>query len=108
MSKKGLIVPTNITVRTEFWQGYGKPEAVMTVIASLVLGLLAIGNYYLFHVGYVSMLAFLISVSTVIMLITKVQNGLSITDHIRIWHKYKKTQQKFMFVYKEGGKYGKG
>lgn len=96
---KKLQVPENISLRQEFWQGFGTKEMTASVIATVIsifpavalvqTGVLAV----FFGVGLV-MLVFAVCVS----LLSKLENNQSIVDYLNRQAKYQREQQNFRYV----------
>ncbi len=99
-----LKMPENITLRFEFWTGFGKPEAAIT--GSILATALAVGIFYT-HFStsewaiLLAVIGVLISLFFTILLVSKVRYNQSIIDHIRILRRYRQEQQTFYFKNEE-------
>lgn len=102
MDEKPIYVPSNFSVRKEFWQGFGVKEAVVTAIASIVFSIAA----YIVHVSLqvnemLCIIGVMVGVGSVIAVVQKFDSGLSIVDFFKIQLRYSKEQQKFHYHYVE-------
>ncbi|HAN44707.1 MAG TPA: hypothetical protein DCP97_04880 [Ruminococcaceae bacterium] len=103
MNEEKLYMPPNITVRPEYFTGFGKQEAVYTMI----VGAAAIAAAVLVHIvsGYVVPCVFgvLVVITLTVTFVTKVPNAnnMSMLDYTVIMFKFKNEQQKFIYHYLE-------
>lgn len=100
MQDKPLTVPANITLQFQLWPGFGAKEAFITGIVSASAILIAVGVHFLFQVneilctfGVFGAMAFCI------MLVQKVENNMSLVDHLGIMIRFNREQQRFMYYY---------
>lgn len=101
MDKQKLYVPANITIRSEFFKGFGNREMAITGIAAaigLVIGII------IFMTGgniVASVFTLFIIVGACITLVTKYDNNLSMVDHLLIIMRYANSQQKFYYKHRK-------
>lgn len=106
--KTKLYVPFNISLRREWFKGFGDKELVITGVSLVLNIVLAIVLSTVFSINtFVVMLLAMGLVSVTVILIQKTDN-MSLVDYIKISINFHKEQQQFDYVYKESFKsYGK-
>lgn len=95
--KKMIKIPTQIQLKTEFFEGYGTEELVKTII---VLAISSIIAYILYLVTKTSLIStFFVIGSTVlaVVFVTKNRSGFSMADNIKNIVKYELMQKGYKY-----------
>lgn len=101
--KHQLYVPANITIRSEFFKGFGTPELIKTAIVGGI-GILIAVVMFIFGANILScVLVVFSSIGITVTVVTKYENNLSIVDHFNIILKYHREQQTFYYKHLEEG-----
>jgi hypothetical protein len=95
----GLYIPANIRPRFEFFEGYGAPELVATVIAALLSGLLAFVIYKLTNGMILPILCVLVTIATSVTAQVKDASNQSAIDQIRYVLRFIREQKKYPYFY---------
>lgn len=95
--KKMIKIPSQIQLKTEFFEGYGIEELVKTII---ILGVAVVIGYiiYLFtKVTLISTFFVIGSVVIAVVFLTKNRNNFSIADNIKNIIKYELIQKRYRY-----------
>ena len=95
-----LEVPQNISLRTEFWKGYGTPEAVKSVLCTLVIAI-PLTVICTLALGWSPVAVAVFSIVFLFALFSgvfsKIDNNQSIYDYLMRWVQYRRSQQVFFY-----------
>lgn len=99
MKGKPLYIPANITLRFEFWKGFGKAEMLCTVVVMSVCMAVVAALKLLLDTDVMS-LTFIaaITLGSTITVLQKYENT-SVLDYIKRSARYMKEQQQFYYKY---------
>ena len=95
--KTTIKIPSQIKLKTEFFEGYGMTELIKSII---VLGLSSIIAYFIYRIKKTTLLAtFLVIGSTAISVVflTKNRSGFSLMDNIKNIMKYELMQKEYEY-----------
>ncbi len=95
--KTTIKIPSQIKLKTEFFEGYGMTELIKSII---VLGLSSIIAYFIYRITKTTLLAtFFVIGSTVISVVflTKNRSGFSLMDNIKNIMKYELMQKEYKY-----------
>lgn len=102
--KYQLYVPANITIRSEFFKGFGSPELAKTAIVGAIGVAIAVLMFIIFDISILfCVLVVFASIGITVTVVTKYENNLSIVDHISIILKYHREQQRYYYKHLEEG-----
>lgn len=100
MEEKGdLYIPMGLKEKNEYWNGFGKKEAIQTGISVAILNIINIATYSFHKNTSISTVFFLTSIGGSIMLFTKETTNLSLYDQICNMIDFAKSQKKYEYKY---------
>jgi len=95
-----LYIPSNVKIRTEFFNGYGVKELIITAIAVISLIPVSIIAYYLSDKNYLMpVIIEMIGALVAIVVTSKDENNLCIASQIQYLIRYIKSQKKYSYKY---------
>lgn len=99
-----LYIPMGVKTRSEIFEGFGKEEVVQTIIATVVIILVAF-LIFAFNKSVSFVVVFiLVGIAGTVMCVTKDKNNQSVVDHFKNMIRFAREQQKFKYKYlKEWG-----
>ena len=99
-----LYIPMGVKTRSEIFEGFGKEEVVQTIIATVVIILVAF-SIFAFNKSVSFVVVFiLVGIAGTVMCVTKDKNNQSVVDHFNNMLRFAREQQKFKYKYlKEWG-----
>ena len=99
--KTSLYIPASIRPRFEFFDGYGAPELIATIIAAFVSGLIAFFIHALTGSLLSSVLCVLITVTASVMAQVKDASNQSAVDQIKYVLRFLRGQRLYPYFYTE-------
>ena len=95
--KTTIKIPSQIKLKTEFFEGYGMPELIKSIV---VLGLSSVVAYFIYQVTQTTLLAtFLVigNTSMSVVFLTKNRSGFSLMDNVKNIVKYELMQKEYRY-----------
>ncbi|MEG1984989.1 MAG: hypothetical protein RR009_06855 [Oscillospiraceae bacterium] len=100
MKIKPLCIPANITLRFEFWKGFGKSEMLWTSVITGISLLISLALKLLFNTDIMTLTFIVaITVGAATSILQKYENT-SILDYVKRSINYLNEQQQFYYKYK--------
>lgn len=90
-------IPTQIQLKTEFFEGYGVEELIKTIIVLGVSSVIAYIIYLFIRITLVSTLFVIGSVVIAVVFLTKNRNNFSMADSIKNIIKYELMQKRYEY-----------
>lgn len=105
-NNQSLYIPSNVKTRSEIFEGYGKNEIVQTIVATVLIILVAF-LIFRFNKSVSFLVVFiLVGIAASIMCVTKDKHNQSVVDHLKNMIQFMKEQQKYKYKYlKEWGEF---
>lgn len=95
-----LYIPLNIKTRLEFFDGFGVPELITTLIVTGLATVLAVAASAVVSASVTALAFFvLVSMAATVMMVVKDSNNLSIVDQIRYMAAFAKMQKQYRYQY---------
>lgn len=95
--KKTIKIPSQIRLKTEFFEGYGMEELVKTIIVLAVAVAIAYIIYLFTNVMIISTFFVIGSVVIAVVFLTKNRNNFSMADNIKNIMKYELMQKRYKY-----------
>ena len=95
--KRTINIPTQVRLKTEFFEGYGVEELIKTII---VLGISSIVEYIIYLITKVALVSTLFVIGSVVIAVvflTKNRNNFSMADNIINIIKYELMQKRYKY-----------
>ena len=99
MENTGLYIPANIRPRFEFFDGYGVPELVATVIAALVSGFIAFIIRAFTDGMILPILCVLVTIAASVTAQVKDASNQSAVDQIKYVLRFLREQKRYPYYY---------
>jgi len=94
-----LYIPSNVKTRSEIFEGYGKNEIMQTLLATIVIVIVAF-LIYAFNKSVSFVVVFiLVGIAGSIMCVTKDKYNQSIVDHVKNIIAFSRKQQDYEYKY---------
>ncbi len=95
--KRMINIPSQIRLKTEFFEGYGVEELVKTIIVLAVSVVIAYIIYFFTKVTLISTLFVIGCVVIAVVFLTKNRNNFSMADNIKNMIKYELMQKRYKY-----------
>lgn len=95
--KRMINIPSQIRLKTEFFEGYGVEELIKTIIVLGVSSIVAYIIYLFIRVTLISTLFVIGSVVIAVVFLTKNRNNFSMADNIKNIIKYELMQKRYKY-----------
>ena len=95
---KKIKIPTEIKLKTEFFDGYGMQELIKTIIAGGISSLIAYIVYLFSHQTILATFIVLGVIVVSVVALTKGQNNFSMVDTIKNILKYNFMQREYKYI----------
>lgn len=96
--KKTIRIPTEIKLKTEFFDGFGIQELIKTVIVGAIASVIAYGIYLITHQTLFSTLLVIGAIVLAVISLIKGQNNFSMVDSIKNLIKFWLMQKEYKYV----------
>ena len=97
MSKKMIKIPSQIRLKTEFFEGYGIEELVKTIIVLCIAVVIGYIIYLFTKITLISTFFVIGSVVIAVIFLTKNRNNFSMADNIKNIVKYELMQKRYKY-----------
>lgn len=95
--RKTIKIPTEIKLKTEFFDGYGMQELIKTIIVAAIASVIAYIVYLVTHQTLFSTFFVLGAIVVSVITLIKGQNNFSMLDSIRNLIKFKLMQKEYKY-----------
>ena len=99
--KEKLYIPTNIKTRQEFFNGYGFPEFIQTLVMTVISLIIGLIIYAQNQDISVLILIVIISIAATVVCVSKDRNNQSIVDYAKNMMRFSREQQTYPYIRKE-------
>lgn len=97
MSKKMIKIPSQIRLKTEFFEGYGIEELVKTIVVLCIAVVIGYIIYLFTKITLISTFFVIGSVVIAVIFLTKNRNNFSMADNIKNIVKYELMQKRYKY-----------
>lgn len=97
VDKKTIKIPTEIKLKTEFFDGYGMQELIKTIIVGAIASIIAYIVYLFTHQTLFSTFFVLGAIVVSVIVLIKGQNNFSMLDSIKNLIKYELMQKEYRY-----------
>ena len=98
IDRKTIKIPTEIKLKTEFFDGYGMAELVKTIIVGAVFAVIAYIIYLFSHQTLISTFIVLGAIVVSVIALIKGQNNFSMVDTIKNIIKFNLMQKEYRYT----------
>ena len=98
VDKKTIKIPTEIKLKTEFFDGYGMQELIKTIIVGAISGIIAYIIYLFTHQTLISTFLVIGAIVVSVIALIKGQNNFSMMDSIKNVIKFSLMQKEYKYM----------
>ena len=97
-SKRLLKIPSQIRLKTEFFEGFGTQELIRTIICGVIASVIAYIIYLIFKQALISTLIVIGTIVMSVIFFTKNRNNFSMSDSIKNILRFQTMQREYKYV----------
>ena len=99
-----LVMPEDVTLRREYWRGFGNPELLRTVVMTIGVTAACALICLLCHARETPVICVFVALITAVVCVgvfSKLEGGISIYDFMKRRRRFRAEQQSFPYRYQE-------
>ncbi len=98
VDKKTIKIPTDIRLKTEFFEGYGIQELIKTIIVGVISSIIAYVFYLISHKTLISTFIVLGAIVISVIALIKGRNNFSMVDSLKNIIKFNLMQKEYKYT----------
>ncbi len=98
VDKKTIKIPTDIKLKTEFFEGYGMSELIKTIIVGVIASIIAYIFYLISHQTLISTFIVLGAIVISVIALIKGRNNFSMVDSLKNIIKFSLIQKEYKYT----------
>ncbi len=94
-----LYIPQGLKTRVEIFDGYAKEELFITIIVTMLAGVISFLIYMLTNKTAISIGTLLVTIAASVIMQTKDKNNISVVDQVGFMIRFRRSQKVFKYKY---------